>query len=56
MVVPLPPASGDADLIAWVGQLLDQIFPEPAPVAPATAGADAAASAPETPARAAQRA
>ncbi|MCK6081123.1 transcription-repair coupling factor [Microbacterium sp. EYE_5] len=34
MVVPLPSAAGqalaDADLIAWTGQLLDQIFPLPA--------------------------
>ncbi len=35
MVVPLPSAGGehlaDADLIAWVHQLLDQLFPLPAP-------------------------
>ncbi|WP_405375409.1 MULTISPECIES: transcription-repair coupling factor [unclassified Microbacterium] len=35
MVVPLPTADGealsDADLIAWAGQLLDQIFPLPLP-------------------------
>jgi transcription-repair coupling factor (superfamily II helicase) len=35
MVVPLPTAGGehlaDADLIAWTGALLDQIFPLPAP-------------------------
>ncbi|WP_345803204.1 transcription-repair coupling factor [Microbacterium sp. AZCO] len=33
LVVPLPAAGGepvgDADLIAWVGQLLEQLFPEP---------------------------
>ncbi len=35
MIVPLPTAGGeplgDADLIAWTGQLLDQIFPLPKP-------------------------
>ena len=35
MIVPLPTAGGeplgDADLIAWTGQLLDQIFPLPRP-------------------------
>ncbi|MFH8249684.1 transcription-repair coupling factor [Microbacterium sp. B2969] len=34
LVVPLPTAGGesvgDADLIAWVGQLLEQLWPEPA--------------------------
>lgn len=30
MVVPLPDVEGDAALIAWVAQLLDQIFPLPA--------------------------
>ncbi|MEU1970053.1 transcription-repair coupling factor [Microbacterium sp. NPDC019599] len=44
LVVPLPTAGGgplgDADLIAWVGQLLDQLWPVKAPAA-----ADAAASA-----------
>jgi transcription-repair coupling factor (superfamily II helicase) len=33
LVVPLPNAGGepmrDADLIAWVGQLLDALWPEP---------------------------
>nr|WP_218853145.1 transcription-repair coupling factor [Microbacterium immunditiarum] len=42
LVVPLPTADGslvgDADLIAWVGQLLDQLFPEQASV-PASAAA-----------------
>ncbi|QLD10644.1 transcription-repair coupling factor [Microbacterium oleivorans] len=36
LVVPLPTAGGgplgDADLIAWTGQLLDQLFPVAAPV------------------------
>ncbi|RLK48983.1 transcription-repair coupling factor [Microbacterium telephonicum] len=40
MIVPLPSAGGeplaDADLMAWTAQLLDQIFPLPAPE-PATA-------------------
>ena len=35
LVVPLPTAAGepfgDADLIAWVGQLLDQLWPAPKP-------------------------
>ena len=35
LVVPLPTAGGerlpDAELIAWAGQLLDQLWPEPAP-------------------------
>ncbi len=39
MVVPLPNAGGerlaDADLIAWVEQLLDQLFPLPEPAAEA---------------------
>ncbi|MCC9054045.1 transcription-repair coupling factor [Microbacterium sp. F2E] len=39
MVVPLPAADGaplaDADLIAWVEQLLDQLFPLPEPAAEA---------------------
>ncbi len=39
MVVPLPNAGGerlaDADLIAWVEQLLDQLFPLPEPAADA---------------------
>ena len=39
MVVPLPAADGaplaDADLIAWVEQLLDQLFPLPDPAAEA---------------------
>ncbi len=33
MVVPLPTAAGeplaDGDLIAWVGQLIDQLYPLP---------------------------
>ncbi|GAA3766773.1 transcription-repair coupling factor [Microbacterium kribbense] len=41
VVVPLPTASGerlaDADLIAWVGRLLDQLWPQPAAAAPARA-------------------
>jgi transcription-repair coupling factor (superfamily II helicase) len=36
LVLPLPTASGDrvsdADLIAWVGQLIDQLWPATAPV------------------------
>ncbi len=39
MVVPLPNAGGeplaDTDLIAWVEQLLDQLFPLPEPAAEA---------------------
>lgn len=39
MVVPLPSAGGeplaDADLIAWVAQLLDQLYPLPEPAADA---------------------
>ncbi|MFT4137168.1 transcription-repair coupling factor [Microbacterium sp.] len=39
VVVPLPTAAGervgDAELIAWVGQLLDQLFPLPVAEAPA---------------------
>ncbi|WP_394279628.1 transcription-repair coupling factor [Microbacterium sp.] len=39
MIVPLPTAAGeplaDVDLIAWTGQLLDQIFPLPEPAADA---------------------
>ncbi|WP_434738095.1 transcription-repair coupling factor [Microbacterium wangruii] len=39
MVVPLPTAGGEAladrDLIAWVGQLMDQFFPAPVPAAAA---------------------
>ncbi len=37
LVLPLPTAGGeplpDAELIAWTGQLLDQLWPEPVPVA-----------------------
>ncbi|WP_309067364.1 transcription-repair coupling factor [Microbacterium sp.] len=44
MVVPLPTAGGeplgDADLLAWVGQLLDALFPAPKP-APAEETASA---------------
>ena len=39
LVVPLPTAGGtvlgDADLIAWTGQLLEQLFPVAAPTTPA---------------------
>ncbi len=39
MIVPLPTAGGealaDADLIAWTGQLLEQLFPPPKPEAAA---------------------
>jgi len=50
IVIPMPRAGGervsDADLIAWVGQLLEQLFPAPAPAAPApTTTTDAAADA-----------
>ena len=45
MVVPLPTADGgplaDADLIAWTRQLLDQIFPLPAPAEAEKVGAAA---------------
>ncbi|MFG6476220.1 transcription-repair coupling factor [Microbacterium sp. P06] len=34
MVVPLPTDASDANLIAWVRQLLDALFPEPAAVEP----------------------
>jgi transcription-repair coupling factor (superfamily II helicase) len=41
VIVPLPTADGaplaDADLIAWTAQLLDQIFPVPAPASASTA-------------------
>ncbi|MFJ6653026.1 transcription-repair coupling factor [Microbacterium sp. NPDC091313] len=40
MVVPLPDHESDGELIAWVAQLLEQIFP-PAPAAPAEAAATA---------------
>ncbi|HWM17460.1 MAG TPA: TRCF domain-containing protein, partial [Microbacterium sp.] len=48
IVIPMPRAGGervsDADLIAWVGQLLEQLFPAPAPAALApTTTTDAAA-------------
>ncbi|MCR2762322.1 transcription-repair coupling factor [Microbacterium sp. zg.B48] len=56
IVIPMPRAGGervsDADLIAWVRQLLDQLFPLPAPAptaersAEAIPGATAAADAP----------
>ncbi|MCR2809672.1 MULTISPECIES: transcription-repair coupling factor [unclassified Microbacterium] len=56
IVIPMPRAGGervsDADLIAWVRQLLDQLFPLPAPAptaersAEAIRGATAAADAP----------
>ena len=50
MIVPLPSAGGeplsDADLIAWTRQLLDQIFPLPAPEeAAASVGSDETAPA-----------
>ncbi|MET0829352.1 MAG: transcription-repair coupling factor [Microbacterium sp.] len=43
LVIPLPRAGeervSDADLIAWVRQLLDQLFPQPAPAVDASAPA-----------------
>ncbi|GAA3212064.1 transcription-repair coupling factor [Microbacterium terregens] len=51
LVIPMPRVGGervsDADLVAWVRQLLDQLFPLPAPEAPAATipGAAAAAAA-----------
>jgi transcription-repair coupling factor (superfamily II helicase) len=52
LVIPMPRVGGervsDADLVAWVRQLLDQLFPLPAPEAsaPTIPGATAAAGAP----------
>jgi transcription-repair coupling factor (superfamily II helicase) len=45
LVVPLPAVSSDADLLAWVRQLLDQLFPEPAPAGPASASEPATSAA-----------
>ncbi|MGP3536286.1 transcription-repair coupling factor [Microbacterium sp. RD1] len=42
LVVPLPAVDSDAELIAWVAQLLDQLWP--APVADAEAATEAAAA------------
>ncbi len=48
MIVPLPTAGGepldDAGLIGWTAQLLDQIFPLPAPATPPADGAGAPAT------------
>ncbi|QTX04152.1 transcription-repair coupling factor [Agromyces archimandritae] len=43
ILVPMPEAAGDAELLAWVGKLLTAIFPPPEPAADAAAaGAEAA--------------